>query len=326
LPAGNTTEMPTNRPLISIVAPVYSEEECLEEFYIRVTAAVEAIAPPVDHELIFVDDGSLDRSVSMMQKFGEGDKRVRSLLLSRNFGHQVAITAGIDHAVGDAVVVIDADLQDPPGVIADMVESWRGGLKVVYGKRLRRHGETALKLVTAKAFYRLLGWLSDTPVPVDSGDFRLMDRKVVDALSGMREANRYLRGMVAWVGFPQGAVLYERDVRYAGTSKFSLAKMLRLALDAIVSFSEKPLRLTTRIGLLTTISSLLLAVWIVVSQLTGSTKGFPGYPSLMCAILFLGGVQLLSLGLVGAYLGRTYHETKRRPLYVVAERNGFPAG
>lgn len=313
------------QPLLSLVVPVFSEEECLEEFYRQATEALENISPPVEHEIVFVDDGSQDSSAAIMQKLGESDDRVKSLQLSRNFGHQIAITAGLDHAKGDAVVVIDADLQDPPSVIAEMVEQWRAGMKVVYGHRLRRRGEAPLKLLTAKAFYRLLSWLSDTPIPVDSGDFRLLDRKVVDALVSMHESNRYLRGMVAWVGFRQGAVAYERDPRHAGSSKYGMRRMIKLALDAIVGFSEKPLRITTAVGMATTVASLLFGFWILVSRWQNGARGVPGYASLMCVVLFLGGVQLLSVGLLGAYLGRSYQEIKRRPLYIVAGRHGYPS-
>jgi dolichol-phosphate mannosyltransferase len=311
------------KPLISVVCPVHCEEAGLREFYERTTAAMEAVLPAVDHELVFVNDGSTDDSLAIMRKLCEEDRRVRVLDLSRNFGHQLAITSGMDNARGDAIVVIDADLQDPPEVIASMVDKWRDGFKVVYGVRTAREGETGLKLLTAKLFYRLLRRLSDTELPVDSGDFRLLDRQVVDVLKDIREENRYVRGLVAWTGFSQAAVAYRRDPRYAGESKFTMRKMVRFAADAITSFSEKPLRLATQLGLLITTGTLLLALWIVGSHLLYPSRATPGFASTMVVILFLGGVQLLSIGLLGEYVGRIYRETKQRPLYVVAERVNF---
>lgn len=311
------------RRLISVVCPVHCEEEGLREFYDRTTAAMEAIEPPVSHELIFVNDGSTDDSLSIMRKLCEEDPRVKVIDLSRNFGHQLAITSGMDHAHGDAVVVIDADLQDPPEVIAEMVAKWEDGFKVVYGLREAREGESRLKLLTARWFYRLVNRISDTNLPVDSGDFRLLDQRVVRVLRDVREENRYVRGLVAWAGFTQTAVKYTRDPRYAGTSKFTFRKMARFAADAITSFSEKPLRLATQIGLLITAATLLLGAWITVSRLLNPDDSFPGFASLMVVVLFLGGVQLLSIGLLGEYVGRIYREAKRRPLYVVAERLNF---
>ncbi|HVF75637.1 MAG TPA: glycosyltransferase family 2 protein [Acidimicrobiales bacterium] len=311
------------KPLLSVVAPVYCEEEGIASFYERTTRAVEAIDPPVDHELVFVNDGSTDDTLSVLRKLADDDSRVRIVDLSRNFGHQVAITSGMDHARGDAVVVIDADLQDPPEVIADMVEKWRDGFKVVYGVRTRRSGETGFKVLTAKYFYRLLNRISDTNLPLDSGDFRLLDKQVIQALCEIREENRYIRGLVAWIGFAQTGVYYERDPRYAGESKFTVRKMLRFAADAVTSFSEKPLRFATQVGLFVTTCTLLLALWIIASRVLSPQGSFPGFASLMVVVLFLGGVQLLSIGLLGEYVGRIYRESKRRPLYIVAERVNF---
>ncbi len=311
------------KPLLSVVAPVYNEEEGVAEFYDRTTRALEGISPALEHELIFVNDGSTDDTLAILRKIAEDDPRVRVIDLSRNFGHQVAITSGMDHARGDAVVIIDADLQDPPEVVAEMVERWRDGFKVVYGVRIRRAGESGFKVVTAKYFYRLLNRISDTNLPLDSGDFRLMDKQVVAALREIREENRYIRGLVAWVGFSQTAVHYERDARYSGQSKFTVGKMLRFAADAVTSFSEKPLRFATQVGVFITLLTLLLALWIIASRVLAPEGSFPGFASLMVVVLFLGGVQLLSIGLLGEYVGRIYQETKRRPLYVVAERMNF---
>jgi dolichol-phosphate mannosyltransferase len=312
----------SNRPLLSVVCPVYFDEDGIAELYQRLSAAVLAISPPVDHELVFVNDGSTDASLERLKALTT-DPRVRVIDLSRNFGHQLAITAGMDHARGDAVVVIDSDLQDPPEVIADMVEKWREGYRVVYGVRTHRSGETRWKLFTAKTFYRLVNRLSDTALPLDSGDFRLLDRQVVEVLREMREENRYVRGLVAWAGFRQYALPYQRDARFAGESGYTLRKQLQLAVNAVTSFSEKPLRLALQLGALVTSATALVALWIIVATLLQPERTVPGFGSLMVAILFFGGVQLLCLGAIGEYLGRVYREVKSRPLYIVAERVGF---
>lgn len=310
-------------PLVSVVCPVFNEEEVIENFHERATAAMLAIAPAVRYELVYVNDGSRDRSLAILRKLAEDDGCVRVVDLSRNFGHQIAITAGIDQARGDAVVVIDADLQDPPEVIADMIGRWREGFKVVYGVRTERPGENRVKLATAKWFYRILNRLSDTPLPVDSGDFRLMDRQVVDALCQLREENRYIRGMVSWVGFSQCAVEYARDARYAGETKYTMRKMIRFAVDGITSFSEKPLRVSIQLGIVTCVLGSLIATVIVVGKIVNPSSALPGYTSLMAVVLIFGGIQLLSIGLMGEYVGRIYRESKRRPLYFVAERLNF---
>jgi dolichol-phosphate mannosyltransferase len=316
------TAHPGDLPLVTVVAPVYNEEHGLLDFYSRTTAALAAITPAVRHELLFVDDGSADASGDVLRKLAETDRQVRVISLSRNFGHQIAITAGLDEAGGDAVVVIDSDLQDPPEVIADMVAAWRGGSRVVYGVRTQRAGESGFKLVSAKLFYRLLNRLSDTPLPLDAGDFRLLDHEVVDVLRTLREENRYMRGMVSWVGFRQTAVHYARDERRVGETKYPLSKMLRLGADAVTSFSERPLRVALQLGALMTLVTFVLAGSIAVSKLLNPDQSISGYASLMVVVLFLGGLQLFTVGLLGEYVGRTYRETKRRPLYVVGERIG----
>lgn len=310
--------------LVSLVCPVYNEEQGLREFYERCTAALQAIVPAVQHEIIFVDDGSRDGSLKVIEELARQDDRVRVLALSRNFGHQLAITSGMDHAFGDAVVVIDSDLQDPPEVVADMVARWREGYRVVYGVRSSRSGESGFKLLTAKLFYRLINRISETELPSDSGDFRLLDQQVVAELRKIREENRYIRGLVSWVGFRQTAVHYERDPRFAGESKYTVRRMLRFATDAVTSFSERPLRFAISVGLLVVLLTLALATWIVVGRLLNPESAIPGFASLAVIVLFLGGIQLLSIGLLGEYIGRIYRESKRRPLYVVAERYGFP--
>lgn len=306
--------------LISIVAPVFNEEDGITAFAERLHAVVAGLDPDLMCEILYVNDGSADRSLEILRELALADPRVKVIDLSRNFGHQLAITAGIDHAHGEAVVVIDSDLQDPPEVIPGMIEQWRKGFKVVYGVRKRRAGESRFKLLTAKWFYRFLGRLSDTPLPHNAGDFRLLDRAVVEVLGGMREENRYLRGMVAWTGFAQTSVEYERDPRHAGASKYTLRKMLRLALDGITSFSEKPLRVAAQLGFLVTILALTWMVFILTNVVLSSDGVIEGWPSLMATILFIGGVQLLSIGILGEYLGRVYRESKHRPLYVVSER------
>jgi polyisoprenyl-phosphate glycosyltransferase len=308
-------------PLLSVVVPCANEEAVLFETHRRLTEVLSSI-PSLAFEILYVDDGSTDATPSLLRKLQRTDGRVRVIRLSRNFGHQVAITAGMEHATGDAVVVIDADLQDPPEVIAEFVEQWRQGNEVAYGVRSERDGETAFKLWTAKLFYRLIGRLSETSIPLDTGDFRLMDRVVVDALLAMPERDRFIRGMVSWLGFSQVAVPYRRAPRLAGKTKYPLFKMIRFAMDGIVSFSTTPLRLATYLGF--AVSGLaglgiLYALYVRLFQ----NNWVQGWTSIAIAVLFLGGVQLICLGIIGEYLGRTYGESKRRPLYVVRERLGF---
>lgn len=312
-----------SRGLISVVVPVYCEEQTIDEMYGRLALVLDGLAPDYESEMIVVNDGSEDASLDLLLAIAARDKRVRIIDLARNFGHQLAITAGLDHASGDAVVLIDGDLQDPPEVIAEMIQRWRDGADVVYGQRRRRNGESRFKRTTAKTFYRLMNWLSDVRMPVDTGDFRLLDRVVVDVLLGMREENRYLRGMVAWVGFRQEALFYERESRFAGTSKYTLGKMMRLALDGLASFSSRPLVLSAQLGAAVTLVAFLYLLWIVGNKLVDPSATVQGWASVLVAVLFLGGVQLLSVGILGVYLGRVFGETKGRPLYVVAHRIGF---
>lgn len=308
---------------MSVVCPVFNEEEIVDEFYRRVSTAMKSISPAVDYTILFVNDGSSDGTAEMLDKLASEDPKVSVLHFSRNFGHQLAITAGIDHAPGDAVAVIDTDLQDPPEVIVGMVEKWREGWDVVYGRRTARAGESAFKLWTARMFYRLINRISDVALPLDTGDFRLMDRQVVEVLKGIREDNRYMRGLVAWVGFKQCALPYEREVRHAGSTKYPLRKMLRLAVDGISGFSEKPLKLAIQLGAVVTLLSFLAGLTIVVGKVMNPEDQFPGYASMMTVMLFVGGVQLLTIGILGQYVGRTYRETKRRPLYIVAQRQNL---
>jgi polyisoprenyl-phosphate glycosyltransferase len=309
------------RPLLSVVVPCFNEEEVLRDTNHRLMAALQNL--PMQFEIIYVDDGSSDATPEILRELQTGDHRVKVVRFSRNFGHQMAITAGIEHAAGDAVAIIDGDLQDPPEVILQFVEKWRDGYDVVYGVRTEREGETAFKLWTAKYFYRFIGRLSDTEIPLDTGDFRLMDRRVVDTLLSMPERDRFVRGMVSWIGFSQVAVPYRRAARHAGTTKFSLMKMMRFATDGIVSFSILPLRLATWIGFAASAIAILGIGVAILERIFGVEGLVKGWASLVIAVLFLGGVQLICMGIIGEYVGRIYGESKRRPLYVVRERMGF---
>ena len=312
------TNIPTS---LSVVMPCFDEEAVIRKTHGRLVAVLEAV-PELDFELIYVDDGSRDTSLNILRELQCDDSRVRILALSRNFGHQIAITAGIQHASGDAVVVIDADLQDPPEVIPDMIKRWRAGADIAYGVRVRRDGETAFKRWTANIFYRLLDRLADISIPLDAGDFRLMDRRVVDAFLSMPERDRFVRSMVAWTGFRQDPVPYRRAPRAAGESKYALEKMLRFAADGLLSFSTTPLRLAICLGLLTSGLALLGIVYTLAVRLFTETW-VPGWGIQSLVTLFLSGVQLVFIGVLGEYLGRIYGEVKRRPLYLVKERLGF---
>lgn len=304
--------------LLSVVAPVYNEQELVEAFVERTCRALADYA----FELVLVNDGSSDATPQLLDRIAAADPRVRVIHLSRNFGHQAAITAGLEHALGDAVAMIDADLQDPPEVIVEMVECWAQGADVVYAVRKHRPGETAFKLATASWFYRLFNKLTQVDLEPNSGDFRLLDRRALDALLSMTERSRFLRGMTVWVGFAQTAVSYERDARAAGETKYTLRKMLRFSLDAIASFSHLPLQLATYVGLLSA-SVAFIAIPVVIGlHFAGSY--LPGFGTLTIAILLIGGIQLIALGVIGEYVGRIYDEVKHRPLYIVREERNRP--
>jgi dolichol-phosphate mannosyltransferase len=313
---------PDNGPLrtlrlLSVVAPIYNEEGTIEEFYSRVCAALEGI----DFELVLVDDGSRDASRSILEQLSETDPRVCVVSLSRNFGHQTALTAGLDHARGDAVVMLDADLQDPPELIPRMLDHWRSGVDVVYAVREEREGESRFKLSTAKWFYKLFDKLAQVELQHNSGDFRLLDRQPLDALLSMRERNRFLRGMTVWVGYTQAAVPYKRDPRYAGETKYTLSRMLKFSLDAISSFSHRPLQLATLLGFLISTLAFIAIPVVLILRILGSY--LPGFGSITIAILLLGGIQLIALGIIGEYVGRIYDEVKGRPLYLVRARHNL---
>ena len=298
--------------LLSVVAPMLDEEGLAAEFCTRVASALEGIP----YELIIVDDGSTDGTAAILDDIAVHDERVRVLHLSRRFGHQMAITAGLDHAVGDAAVMIDGDLQDPPEVIVDLLERWRDGADVVVAKRRTREGETRLKLATARWFYSLMGRLAQIDLEPNAGDFRLFDRAPLDALLRMRERSRFLRGMSSWVGFRRDVVEYDRHARTAGRTKFPVGRMLRFAIDGLASFSNFPLQLAALAGFICAMVALLLLPLTIVARYTGIYER--GVPSLLFAVLLIGGIQLLALGMIGEYLGRIYDEVKQRPLYVVA--------
>ncbi len=311
------------RMLLSVVIPCMNEEEVLWKTNQRLVTVLERAC--LNFEIIYVDDGSADSTAGLLRELQSNDARIRVVRLSRNFGHQIAITAGLEHASGDAVVIIDADLQDPPEVILEFLAKWQDGYDVIYGVRAEREGETAFKLWTAKFFYRFISWLSDTRIPLDTGDFRLMDRKVVDSLLSMPERDRFVRGMVSWLGFSQTAVAYRRAPRAAGVTKFSLFKMVRFALDGIFSFSILPLRVATWTGIAASGLAILGIFAVLLERILGVAGLVKGWSSTMIAELFIGGVQLICMGIIGEYVGRIYGESKRRPLYVVCQRMGFEA-
>jgi dolichol-phosphate mannosyltransferase len=300
----------------SIIAPIYNELENLPELYRRVKEVMDSTREP--WELILVDDGSTDGSTAALQELAKKDKCVRSVIFARNFGHQVAVTAGLDYSRGDAIVIIDADLQDPPELILEMAKKWKEGYEVVYAVRAEREGESWFKLWTASLFYRLIYRITDVKIPLDTGDFRLMDRKVVEVMNSMRERHRFLRGMSAWVGFRQIGVEYKRAARKAGETKYPLRKMFRLALNAITSFSYFPLQVATFFGFASAGIAIVAIPFVVYMRMTGS-QAFFGRATTLIAVLFLGGVQLISLGILGEYIGRLYDEAKGRPLYIVRE-------
>jgi polyisoprenyl-phosphate glycosyltransferase len=301
--------------LISIVVPMYFEQEVAEECYKRLMGVVTK--NNLNYELVFVNDGSTDKTLEILEAIAMKDPNVKVISLSRNFGHQIAVSAGLDKAQGDAVVIIDADLQDPPEIIPEMVKLWEKGYDVVYGKRKKRDGENWFKLMTAKLFYRFLDKMSSIKIPMDTGDFRLIDRKVIEALRKMPEHNRFLRGMSSWVGFKQIALEYERKERFAGETKYPLKKMIKLALDGIFSFSAKPLKLVEYIGTVTIGLSIIILLFLSISAFLGVGSFSFGWAITLTILAFIGGIQVLSIGVVGEYISRIYDECTGRPLYIV---------
>jgi polyisoprenyl-phosphate glycosyltransferase len=301
--------------LISIVVPMYFEEKVVDECYTRLTLV--ATENNLNYELVFVNDGSTDRTLELLENISQSDPHVKVISFSRNFGHQIAVTAGIDKSKGDAIVIIDSDLQDPPELIPEMIKLWEQGYDVVYGKRKKRDGESWFKLVTAKMFYRFLDKMSTVKIPVDTGDFRLIDRKVVEALKKMPEHNRFLRGMASWVGFKQAPLEYERKERFAGETKYPLKKMIKFALDGIFSFSVKPLKLVEYIGSIAILLALAIVFYSIISPLIGLKILTLGWTLILALVSLIGGIQLLSIGIVGEYIARIYDESKGRPLYII---------
>jgi len=308
-------------PKYSFIVPVYNEEDTLLEMYRRVSAVMDRMDGPV--ELVLVNDGSRDRSIFLLRDLHEQDPRVCYLSFASNFGHQIAVTAGLNFVRGEAVIVLDADLQDPPELIPALVEKWQQGYQVVYAQRTKRHQESWLKRLPAYLFYRLMQRLADVDIPVDTGDFCLMDRQVVDVLNSMPERNRYIRGLRAWVGLQQTSVCYEREPRFAGEVKYTFRKSLSLAVNSLVSFSRLPLRLSTYVGLLSAIIALLMGVLVLYWRIVEPHSPLTGLATIMIAMFFLGAVQLVSIGILGEYVGRIYEEVKGRPLYVLSEVAGF---
>ena len=304
------------QPTFTIIAPVYNEAENLPVLYKRVKEVMDTTGEP--WELVLVDDGSKDGSTELIRSLAKQDECVRPVIFARNFGHQIAATAGLDYSRGQAVVIIDSDLQDPPEVILDMIAKWREGFEVVYAVRAEREGETWFKTFTASLFYRLIYRITDVKIPLDTGDFRLMDRKVVNVMNSMREKHRFLRGMSAWVGFKQVGVPYKRAARFAGSTKYPFSKMFRLALNAITGFSYFPLQVATYLGFIAALISIIAIPIVAIGRLTGG-RAFTGQATTLIAVLFLGGVQLICVGILGEYIGRIYDEVKGRPLYIVSQ-------
>lgn len=308
-------------PKYSLIIPIYNEEETLPELYHRVSGVMNRMDGLV--ELVFINDGSCDRSLQLLRDLHQKDERVCYLSFARNFGHQIAVTAGLNFVRGQAIVILDADLQDPPELIPDMVEKWRQGYQVVYAQRTQRRNEGWFKRFTAYAFYRLLKRLADVDIPTDTGDFCLMDRQVVNVFNAMPERNRYLRGLRSWVGFQQTAIRFEREPRFAGEIKYTFRKSLALAVDGLVSFSKVPLRISTYVGLLAAVAAILMALTVIYWRLFVPHSPLTGFTIILVAIFFLGAVQLVSIGILGEYIGRIYEEVKGRPLYTLAEVGGF---
>jgi glycosyltransferase involved in cell wall biosynthesis len=316
-PHSNAPSEDTNiiepHPLLSIVVPVYNEEDVLPEFHKRISKVLDQIGESA--EILYVNDGSEDRSLTMLCELNKADPRVSLINLSRNFGKEIALTAGLDYSRGQAVVVIDADLQDPPELIPALIKCWREGYDVVYTTRVARDSETFVKKITAKYFYRVIQHLSRVHIPQDTGDFRLLSRRAIDSLSRLREQHRFMKGLFAWIGYPQTSVPYHQQPRHAGKTKWSYWKLWNFAIEGITSFTTTPLKVASYLGVTTAMVAFLYAIWIIYKTLAWG-EPVAGYPSLMVAILFLGGVQLITLGIMGEYLGRMFNETKQRPLYL----------
>lgn len=303
--------------ICSVIVPMYNEEAVIPETYSRLTKVMENWGE--SYEIIFINDGSKDKTKEMLDEICKSDSRVKLIDFARNFGHQVAITAGMDYAAGQCMVIIDGDLQDPPELIPDMVKLWREGNDVVYGKRVSRQGETFFKKTTAKVFYRLLNKLTDVDIPVDTGDFRLIDRRVCEALKQLPERSRYVRGLMSWVGFKQVAIEFERNERFAGETKYPFKKMMKLAMDGIMSFSYKPLKISSYLGTVLSIFSFIYLIKVLIQKIFFPHTALSGWASLIAVSLFFNGIILLMLGIIGEYISRIYDEARGRPLYIISE-------
>ena len=304
---------------ISVVIPMYFEEEVANECYNRTKKILNSLNN-YEHEIVFVNDGSKDKTLEILANIAKNDICVKILSFSRNFGHQAAVTAGLKYTTGDAVVIMDADLQDPPEVIIEMIELWENGNEVIYAKRKSREGESRFKLFTAKMFYKILNGLSDVDIPKDTGDFRLADRKVVDVINSLPEHNKFLRGLFSWVGFKQTPLEYERKQRFAGKTKYPLKKMLKLASDGIISFSTKPLKILGAVGLISVSASIIILIYALISYIFNLNQLTAGWTSIMVTVTFLGGIQLLSIWLISEYIGKIYDESKGRPEYIIDKK------
>ena len=304
---------------ISVVIPMYYEEEVVKECYVRTKVVLNGLSN-YEHEIIFVNDGSKDKTLELLEEIANEDKNVKVISFSRNFGHQAAVTAGLKYTTGDCILIIDSDMQDPPELLVDMIQLWEEGNEVIYAKRKTRKGESKFKLLTAKMFYKILNGLSDVDIPKDTGDFRLVDRKVVDIINSMPEHNKFLRGLFSWVGFKQMPIEYERKERFAGKTKYPLKKMLKLASDGIISFSTKPLKIIGGIGMISICISIILLIYALISYIFHLNNLVSGWTSMMVAITFFSGVQLVSIWMISEYIARIYDDTKKRPEYIIDKK------
>ena len=304
---------------ISVIVPMYYEEKVAEECYKRLTTCLQKLID-YTYEIIIIDDGSKDKTLEILENIASKDDKVKVISFSRNFGHQAAVTAGLKHVSGDAIIIIDADLQDPPELIPQMIQLWEQGNEIIYAKRKKRKGESPFKLLSAKLFYQILNALSDTEIPKDTGDFRLLDRRCVEALKSIRESQRYTKGLFSWIGYNKKEILYDRQPRAAGKTKWNYRKLINLSIDGITSFSTSPLRWSAILGIIISVVAFIYMLYIIIKTLVSGVD-VPGYASTMVVILFLGGIQLIFLGVIGEYLGRAFYETKGRPLYFIDRYN-----
>ncbi len=308
--------------IVTLIVPVYCEEEVIEECYKRIKSVMDSLTN-YGYELIFINDGSTDNTLNILKNIVAQDKRVKIINFSRNFGHQIAITAGLDKAESDAAIIIDADLQDPPELIPEMIKKWEEGYKIVYARRVTRKGERKFKLWSASIFYWVLKKLTDIKIPLNTGDFRLIDKRVVRELRKIKEKNRFVRGLSSWVGFQQVGIEYEREKRFAGKTKYPLKKMISFALDGILSFSQKPLKIALNIGFISILLGIVMIIYVFIGKIFFPAITMPGWASILIAVVFFGGVQLFTIGIIGEYIGRIYDETKNRPLYIIEDEVNF---